>query len=115
MLIEIYSDIESKTVEFSMESILVEKTFKGIEIVEMGRKAHRRAKNQQNKFQQKWTCESMCAYERSCLNVAISNTSLKSDEMEKAIFLGTFLRCTFEIENGNITPLRVAILLQANQ
>ena len=35
--------------------------------------------------------------------------------MEKAIFLANFLRCTFEIENGNISPLRVAILLQANQ
>ena len=81
----------------------------------MGRKGHRRAKKQQNKFEQKWTCESMCAYQRNCLNIAITNTELKSDELEKPVFVASFLRATFQVENGNITPLRVAILLQANQ
>ena len=112
---DVYSDLEGKTLEFSIDSIKIEKMFKDIEIVEIGAKAHRRAKKQKDKFEQKWTWESMAAYERCCLSVTLSNTQLKSDEMEKEIFAAAFLRCNFEVENGNISPLRVAILLQANQ
>lgn len=35
--------------------------------------------------------------------------------MGKDVWSAQFLRCIFEVENGNISPLRVAILLQANQ
>ena len=75
--VEIISESDSKSLELGINSIQVEKSFKGVEIVEIGHKAHRRAKKQKNKFEQKWTCESMCAYERSCLSVAVNDTSLK--------------------------------------
>ena len=38
-----------------------------------------------------------------------------SDDVERPLFSAQTLKCTFQIENGNISPLRVAILLNAGQ
>ena len=77
ILFDLFSEIDSKRLELSLNSITMDKDFKDIEIVEMGRKSNRRTNKTKNNFDQKWTCESMCAYERTCLVVAINNTELK--------------------------------------
>ena len=137
---ELYSDIESKALQLrkkstsfqlyfiltfcskycrsimltltqSLDTVRVEKSNRDIEIVEIGRRHNRN----QSLFKPEWTCESMGAIERTCLEVALNKVELKSDELEKPIFVATYLKGVFEISNKPELPLCVAIFLQSNQ
>ena len=109
--VEVYADVESKTLELSLDTVRIVKSAKEIEIVEIGRR-HNRA---QSRFKPAWTGESMGAVERTVLEVALNKVELKTDELEKAIFQATYLRGVFEISNKHELPLCVAIFLQSNQ
>ena len=52
---------------------------------------------------------------KSLPKVALNKVELKTDELEKPLFIATYLKGVFEISNKHELPLCVAIYLQSNQ